>query len=407
MPHPIEEYAEELLTMKNIPQIDMSKLSWSCCIRHKVYVQPKQKDSNGMTFNSVYAQYVVGTLLTNDDLTEDQIVALINKWPSADYTKCIMNLVNLLITHPNVKDYTKFKPVFYNLMDRYVTIIKLVHIIQAEKLEFDVDFIMTICKHILNLEPIHVYDSLIYGMVEYGFTWKHIDIPEDAYITNDTFSYLLTHVSIDRIKEHYLGLIARKRIYMYAFIKLSHEVPPEFEGKIDTIIKGILIHNEDEITPDAFDQCEDKFNAIVAYIDEYHKAPPEWMIMKEYREFIIYSLSKIENYVIPDYVYNYKTLACEHYDKESYYINTETDEIKCEECWSSYEHKDKLNHIYNIKCLICFDEHPDKMHVFKCGHTVCLDCHKRMTECPLCNRNDTDSDDSDDSETDFVIAVEH
>ena len=343
MPHPIEEYADELLTMKNIHQIDMSKLSWLYCIRHKVYVQPKQTDSFGMTFNSIYAQYVVGTLLTNDDLTEDQIVALINKWSSADYSACIANLVHLLITHPNVKDYTKFKPVYYNVMSRYNTVIELVRIIQVEKLEFDIDFIMTICKHILNLEPKYIYDHLLYGMIRYGFTWKHIDIPEDALITTDTIVYLLRHTSIDRIKEHYLGLITRKRTYMYEFIRQSREVPPEFEGKIDSIIKNILIHNEDEITPDAFNQCEDKLNAIVAYIDEYHKAPPEWMCIKQYRDYIIYGLSKFENCVIPDYVYDYKTLACEHYDKENYYINTETNEIKCEECWSSYEHKNKLN----------------------------------------------------------------
>ena len=180
-------------------------------------------------------------------------------------------------------------------------------------------------------------------MIRYGFTWKHIDIPEDALITSDTVAYLLAQVSIDRIKEHYLGLITRRQKYMYEFIRQSHEVPPEFEGKIDSIIKNILIHNEDEITPDAFNQCEDKLYAIVAYIDEYRKAPPKWMCIKQYRDYIINSLSRIENYVIPDYVYDYKTLVCKHYDKENYYINTETDEIKCEECWSSYEHKNKLN----------------------------------------------------------------
>ena len=101
-------------------------------------------------------------------------------------------------------------------------------------------------------------------------------------------------------------------------------------------------------------------------------------------------------YDVPDYLYDYATIACEHYDKDMYYINMDTNEIKCEDCYVDFEHKDKLVRIYNVKCLICFDEHPDKIRTFGCGHTICLNCYKRISSCPLCDRNNTEDNEPDD-----------
>lgn len=399
MQNPIEAYAEELVNAKNLPLINISKLSWNYCIKNKIYVQPTQKDSFGATFNSTYATHVICKLFTNDNLTEEQVLNLINKWPSADYTDYIITLVKLLITNPNIKDYTKFKPVYYKVSNKHGCIIELVHIFQSEKLDFDINLILNICKYILNLETEFMYDILLFATIKYGFTQKHIDIPENALIMSDTVAYLFGNVSIKTIKEHYLNIITREREYMYAYIKYAHEVPPEFEGKIDNVLINILMNNEGEITADAFEQCRDKRGAITAYIDTFHKAPPEYMCMKDYREQILYALSKIENCIIPDYLFDYATIACEHYDKDAYCINMDTNEIKCEYCYANFEHKDKLAHIYNIKCLICFDEHPEKLHVFDCGHTLCLECYKRHDKCPLCDRHT-----SDDSEETFTIA---
>lgn len=392
--HPYEEYADALSQMTTFPSIDTLNLSWNYCVTHKIYANPDQRDAYNETFNMRYGGYVTATLMSNTDLSEDRIVELVNRWPRAVYS----NLFDqILLTYPSVQHYQRFK-IQRLVSERESRIESVVRVFRTDKIEFDVNKIQEFCKYMLCIPVNRQFNMLIFAMIRYGFMWKHIDIPENAIINPTTIQLLLDNVDVGILKRTYLPIFERKQKWMCLFVKKTGELPPEFIGKLADILVSILRHDDEGINQEAFDRFQDKRMAIQMYIGEYRKAPPEWMY-EHFRGYVIDYL-KANNIEIPDSLHNYATLACTHYDKDKFYINMDTNEIKCEYCYADFEHKDRLTYIYNIKCLICFEEHPEKLHRFDCGHTLCLECYKRHDKCPLCDRpNQNETNDDTDSDT--------
>ena len=395
MTNTIEEYAEELFKIEQYSENSniLDKLSWDYCIRNKIYINPTTLDAYKDTFRDHWVYYVNALLTTNANLSKDRIFELINKVPDCVYNN---NTITQLYLH-GIRDFSKVAP--RKTLNADLQIIGYIKAFRANNDVFDLNSVMNFGKYFTCANDELIYNVVLLFTLKYRFPSERIEVPENIHIHYNVIENITRYLSKDEIKEKWLDLILRDKTYIRVFLEHAQYSFPEFEGKIDEILIGIYTKDESKINNKTFEQCSNKLDIALAYVSEYNKAPPEWMCKEDKHRII--ELLDIYGCNVPDYLCTSTPLTCAHYDKDKYYLNTDTNEIKCEKCYANCA-ENNLKIVYNIKCLICFEEHPTQIHRFECGHTLCLDCYKRKHMCPLCDREVLDSDSDSDSDLDSV-----
>lgn len=221
-----------------------------------------------------------------------------------------------------------------------------------------------------------------------------IDIPKHVQLEDYAIHMIITNMTSELILKFYKNVILSTDEYICKFVKAHHTIIPEFIEKVPEAVLYVYANKKDKITNEMFNNINEqhKRDFLILYIHEFNEPPPEWMCVEPNRNYIIYLLNS-QRIKIPSYLYDFNNLSCSHYSADAYYMNTEN-EIKCKDCFGN--NTEGLKCIYNIKCLICFEERPSKIQVFDCGHTICSECSNRIHSCPLCDRqNENVVDDED------------
>ena len=375
----LEKYAFALHSSKDLYHVgDDMDCTWEEAMNNDAYYEPHTYDTKGQTFVWIWTSYIDKRILRDPTLTTDEVIFATN-----------------LFQHPP-------RIAFNFLINKHVDWYRDVNLHDSSQWDKRVwlDKMMCLTRsfqecrrfYVLSLHATNrkvFYSAIIDAMCRYA-----IDIElniSDNDVDWQTVYKLIHAREPEVLMRCYKSLILSDPRYVLEVVKTKKYTCDEFYEVVPEItILMILKRPKTEITKELYNGW---FSVVgvdppaILYLHTYLEAPPKWMctsgIKDELKRACISENIVPPTYLDPDYCVDVK--HCEH-SADEYYADDLESEVVCDKCMS--ESSDKtFTRVFNIRCPICFEDVPEKVHIFDCNHTVCKECYGQFKKCPFCNRN--------------------
>lgn len=352
--------------------------TWEEAMNNDVYYEPHTCDTKGQSFIWIWTSYIDGRIVGDSTLTPDYVVYAINlfHYPPLLAFKFLYDKGFDWYHEVNLHDCSQW--------DKMVWLDKIMYITKSIQ---ECRRFYTLTLHENNRREF--YYTIIDAMARYNIR-VNLDISKDVITDYKPVNRLIRAWDAPTLMQYCKSLILSDPRYVYEVVKTKKYTCEDFYSVVPKICIMITLKRpKEEITKELYDAW---FSAIgvdhpsFLYIHTYLEAPPKWMclgcIRSELKRACIREGIIPPTYLDPDYCVDVK--HCTH-DAETYYTDELESEVVCDKCANENPEK-TYTKVYNLRCPICFEDVPEKVHIFDCGHTICKECYPSYKKCPFCSR---------------------